>query len=102
MTIKRRDPVREAFASCSTGNVETGNAGYYVFKADANYAMRAALARFGYCFDENDCQSWHGNEGRVTIDVCVDGDEQGDVVGCAVISWYRMPSGRYEFTCYLS
>ncbi len=37
-----------------------------------------------------------GHEGRISDDARV-----GDRTWCN-LSWYRMPSGRYEITCYLS
>lgn len=99
MTIKAKDPVREAFAGCSSGPV------YYFTKGHAINAFDAALNAHGYRFDYADTQDLHGNEGRRTCNIIADGwypDLSGEVVGCAILTWYRMPSGRYEFVGYIA
>ena len=97
MTIKAKDPVREAFASCSTNG---SSVGYYETKGHARRAFDTVLNGYGLFFDEVDCYEWHGSNGRVNCYIC---DEIGHGrAGCAVISWYQMPSGRYEFTGYIS
>lgn len=96
MMIKRNDPVRAAFSGCSTGNVPGP---YYETKGHALRAFDAALAAHGYHLDCADHSAWFSNEGRCEIDVYVEG---GGCVGKAVISYYRMPSGRYEFVGYIT
>lgn len=95
MTIKAKDPVRKAFAACSTNG---SSVGYYETKGHGGSAFEAALHAYGYSFDEDDCYGWNGDDGRKNCDIR---DVDGKVAGCAVISWYRMPSGRYEFTGYI-
>ena len=98
MTIKQKDPVREAFAGCSSGPV------YYETKGHAINAFDAALNEHGYRFDYADTQSLYGDEGRKLCSIIEDGDyleRNGESVGCALIMWYRMPSGRYEFVGYI-
>jgi len=100
MRIKASDPVREGFSGRSTGNVRgVGRTGYYETKGHAIQAFDAELREYGYHLDHASYAVWSGDEGRETVDVC---DERRDVVGCAVFTWYRMPSGRYEFIGYLA
>lgn len=97
MTIKAREPVREAFASRSSGN---DRGAYYFTKGHAINAYDAALMEHGYRFDYADTQDLYGNEGRKLVRVVRDGtDEQ---VATALLTWYRMPSGRYEFVGYIA
>jgi hypothetical protein len=96
MTITRKDPVREAFSGYSTGNVPGP---YYETKGHAVMAFDAALRIYDYHLACDDTDDFHDDEGRKIIDVL---DDSGEIVGQAVISWYRMPSGRYEFIGYLA
>jgi len=99
-TIKARDAVREAFSSRSTDNTRgAGRTGYYETKGHAVQAFDAELREYGYHLDHASFASWSGNEGRETIEVL---NESLDVVGCAVFTWFRMESGRYEFIGYLT
>ncbi len=98
-TIKRDDPVREAFSGCSSGN---GPNRYYKTKGHALCAYDAALADFGYHFDRADNYAWSGDEGRTTIDIYVGGGGCSLCVGHAVIYYFRMESGRYEFIGYIA
>ena len=101
-TIKAKDPVREAFAGCSSSN------SYYETKGHALSAFERALNDHGYCTDADAWFSWSGDEGREILDVWESENDWADrkgssePVGRACISWYRMPSGRYEFTGYLA
>jgi hypothetical protein len=99
MTILRNDPVRERFAGCTTNGKSVG---YYGCKGAAVSTFESALREFGYCFAHDVAYGWANDDGRMTCRICKDGDEWGNSVGCALISWYRMPSGRYEFTGYIS
>ena len=96
MTITRKNPVREAFSSCSTGN-DLGC--YYETKGHAVMAFDAALRIHDYHLACDDTDDFIGDEGHKVVKVR---NENGDTVGWANISWYRMPSGRYEFIGYLS
>ena len=95
-TIKANHPVRGEFAECSTGSAR----GYYYHtKGGAINAFDGALAAYELCLDRDDLMFFDGDEGRKTIDVH---NEFKRTVGRAVLSWYRMPSGRYEFVGYLA
>jgi hypothetical protein len=96
VAIKAKHPVREAFAGCSTC---PGCAPYYATKGEAVSAFDAALRDHGFRFDEREFINYPGDDGRVTPAVC---DEEGNCIGLALLTWYRMPSGRYEFTGYLA
>jgi hypothetical protein len=56
------------------------------------------LQAFDLWLDHDDLDDFHGDDGRKFIDVC---DESG-IVGRALLTWYRMPSGHYEFNGYLT
>lgn len=96
MTIKSRAPVREHFSCCSSGN---GGRNYYSCKGLAINAFDNALQDYSYHFDRNEMVNCPGDEGRATFTVC---DENDHPVGIALLSWYRMPSGNYEFTGYIA
>jgi hypothetical protein len=101
-SIKAKHPVREAFAGCSTG---TDGTDYYDTKGHAVNAFDEVLQGFDLCFDRSDLMDFPGDSGSKTIyvqNVCDENDGCGDPVGWGVISWYRMDSGRYEFTGYLA
>lgn len=86
--------LREAFA----GRTTTGRNDYYETKGHAVNAFDAELQTFELGFDRNEFLALDGDAGNVQLGVA---DEFGKVVGYAALSWYRMPSGRYEFTGYL-
>jgi hypothetical protein len=99
-TIRSSHPVREDFAGQSTGNTGfSGRTGYYETKGHAVNAFDGALQGYNLCLDRDDLDDFHNDGGRKTIDVH---DDCGHTVGYACIMWYRMPSGRYEFTGYLA
>jgi hypothetical protein len=62
-------------------------------------AFDDALQCHALCLDQSDLSDFYGDEGRKVIEVH---DFDDNCVGRAVISWYRMPSGRYEFTGYIA
>lgn len=98
--IKANHPVREAFAGCSTGSKSGADrTDYYRTKGHAVNAFDAALQTCDLCLDCNDLADFHGSAGCKTIEVH---DELGFCVGLAVLSWFRMESGRYEFVGYLA
>ena len=94
--IKAKHPVREDFASWSTGS---GCGYYYPTKGHAVKAFDTALKAYDLCLNENDLSDFHGDTGRKSVAVH---NEWNQLVGWAIISWYRMPSGNYEFTGYLA
>ena len=96
MTILRKDPVREAFSECSTGN-DKGK--YYDYKGEARRAFDAALMAYGYHFDHNSWADFYGDSDSRRIEIC---DGLGDEVGLAVLSYHRMESGRWEFVGYIA
>ncbi len=98
-TIKARHPVREAFAGCSSGAGGSGYANYYSTKGHAVNAFDARLQTYDLWFDRDDVSGFDGNEGRRTLAIVNDFDR---CVGYAVLSWYRMPSGNYEFVGYIT
>lgn len=93
-TIRTHHPVREDFVGCSTHDARS----YYSTKGHAVRAFDIALQTFNLCLDRDDIDDFHDDAGRKVIAVC---DEFG-AVGLAVLSWYRMTSGRYEFIGYLA
>jgi hypothetical protein len=95
-SVKLTRKIRNDFAVWSTGS-EHG--GYYPTKGHAVNTFDGALQDHGLCFDREQIYGFDGNDGRKNLDVV---DEFGHFVGCALLSWYRMPSGRYEFIGYLA
>jgi len=96
MTILRNDPVRNAFSSHSTGN----NRGrYYGTKGEAICAFSDALKVYNLFFDHPHLTDWSEDSGRETLEVL---DDKLEVVGLAIIFWYRTETGRYEFVGYLA
>jgi hypothetical protein len=93
MILATDKAVRNRFCDCSSRN------SYYETRGHAISAFDSALNDFGYRLADEVGNGYAGNEGRAYCDV-LDGNEV--VVGCAVLVWYRMPSGRYEFTGYLA
>jgi len=95
-TIRAKHPVREDFAGWSTGS---GRGYYYPSKGHAVRAFDSALQGFDLHLDSEDLADFYGDDGRKIVAVH---DEYKRLVGWAVLSWYRMPSGNYEFTGYLA
>ena len=94
--IRRDDPVRGAFSSCSSGNVPGT---YYETKGHALRAFDSALFGFGYYLDRADNSAWSNDEGRTMVDIYTGQDE---LAGRAVFYYFRMPSGRWEFVAYIA
>jgi len=88
--------LRNDFADKSTGN---SGGKYYETKGHAINAFDGVLKEFGHTLDLNQLVDYNGDTGRANHDVL---DGNGKVVGCAIFSWYRMDSGRYEFIGYLA
>ncbi len=99
-TIRSRCACREEFSSCSTGNMGwSEHTGYYSTKGHAVNAFDGVLQDYDLCLDRDDLADFLGDTGRKMIAVH---DEFGNTVGYAILMWYRVHSGRYEFTGYLT
>jgi hypothetical protein len=94
--IPYNHPVRDSFAGCSSGN---NGANYYDTKGQAIDAFYKVLEPWGLWWDWNELMVLTGDDGWRVIPVY---NSFGCLVGSAHLSWYRLPSGRYEFTGYLS
>ena len=95
-TIKARHPVREAFSSRSSGNDQGC---YYSSKGHAVNSFDNELQTFDLCLDRDDLADFYGDAGRKVIEVH---NEFGRCAGLAVLTWFRMESGRYEFIGYIA
>lgn len=95
--MRFKKSTREAFASQSSG-------ASYPNKWEAIERFDAVLRPLGVTFRNADVISLHGDEGRTTA-LLVAFDENGDELdkeeGRAVLTWYRLPSGRWEIIGYL-
>jgi len=83
-------------------NEFAGMSGYYETKGAAVAAYDSVLNDYDLGLD---CAEMHGDEGRTVVAIHeVDDNYEpcDDPVGYAYLSWYRMPSGRYEFTGYIT
>lgn len=93
MKIKSNSPIRTAVANQST---------YYNNKANAIQALDQALAYFQF---RTKCCQLSDNNGSILIPVvdinCEDEDTTEDKF-YVYTGWYRMESGRYEFTFYVT
>ena len=90
--IYQGHPLRELVAGLST----SGLGGYYTTKGDFLAQLDKVLARWGITREDF---SPAGDYGRVVFALYYHGEE---LTISVVVSWYKMQSGRYEFTCYLS
>lgn len=84
------------FCNHSTGN---GPSGYYATKGHGVAAFASALQAVGLDFEPSDCNC-PGDEGSIQPAI-IDADT-AIIVGYARLTWYRMPSGKYEFVGYIS
>ena len=96
LRIVRGHPVREAFADRSTGS---DGGCYYSTKGHAVNSFDGELQGHDLCLDRDGLMDFPGDEGQKFIEVH---DEYGECAGYAIISWYRMESGHYEFVGYLA
>jgi len=94
MTIAAKHPVRRKFAGCSTCNTWS----YYDSTYHGVRSFDDVLEEYNLRFDLECPINFGDNEGREYLHVL---DENDNVVGCALISWYRMSPNCYEFTGYL-
>jgi len=98
--------VRNAVCSCSTGCEASfyggGRTGYYETKGHGINAVDGVLQNYDYCIDRDELSQGNrfaGDDGRETLTIR---NESGDDAGCLVCVYYRMNSGRYEFTTYIA
>jgi len=99
MTLDRipvNHPVRNDFCSRSTG-ADCGR--YYPTKGHAVNAFDYELQTYNLCLDSDDLADFPYDEGRKNVDIH---NENGDIVGRAIFTWYRMPTGRYEVIGYVA
>lgn len=93
MKVKLKSPIRTAVADQST---------YYDNKGSAIKALDQALAYFQF---RTKCCQLPDNDGSTLIPAvdmnCEDEDTAEDKF-YVYTAWYRMPSGRYEFTFYVT
>lgn len=93
VAIKRNSPIRKAVAEKSD---------YYDNKAEAIKALDAVLAPFGFGTDSAELPGNAGSTLLAVVDVEEAGFGMADTNAFINCSWYRMESGRYEFTFYVT
>jgi len=94
--------LRNEFAGLSTGN-ENGR--YYPSKGVGVEHFAQALANHEHEFDYAELQDCTGDEGYKVVRLYPAGTVEqhpADSDGRAFLSWYRMPSGRWELIGYIS
>lgn len=94
MPVAAKNPIRKAVADCS---------GYYETKGDAVRAVNDGLSAYGYQLV--DCDDYHGNFGLNIVPFFSEHDDSSDCdnpFGYVSFSWYRLESGSYEFTVYVT
>ena len=94
--ITGKHPVRNAFSECSTGN--KGGA-YYETKRDAVHAFESVLNAHGFYVDWENFTNFANDDGRAMLEFHSEGME---FEGHALLTWFRMESGRYEFIGYIT
>lgn len=98
MAVATKSRIRSDVASLSTGRL----AGYYDSKGHFLHTLSQCLADYGYHLDSAELMDLIGDEGRKNLSVIKDDSGPSAIDYFAVCSWYAMPSGRIEFTVYLS
>lgn len=93
MLITPNHPVRTAVAGCS---------GYYDWKCRIAGALNTALAPWDMYVDSIDYPDLPGCEGYNIFAIYSKIGDRIEVAGYVNISWYTMPSGRIEFTTYVT
>ena len=102
MTITLKNRLRQDFAACSTGSPIGdcgGRVGYYETKGHAVSAFCNALSRYDLSLVTEDWVDFNGDSSRTTLGIY---SEEKGRCALAVISWYRMSSGCYEFVGYIA
>jgi len=93
MTIKRNHPARNEVA---------GLPNYHDSKGAAVQAVDAVLNGYGWRLDYTQTMDLHGDEGRREITIYDNVDEPTEEIGCVILYWYTMQSGRIELTVYIA
>jgi hypothetical protein len=99
VTIARNAKIRDEIAGLNNSS------GYWETKTSAILAVCEILGERGLCLDDAD---WAGDSGSALVGVrfchehMADWVPLGDPLGYIHFSWYRMPSGRYGFTVYIT
>ena len=95
--IKTSDrKLREKFAAQSTSDCNS----YFDSKAEAINGFDDVLQSNGLMLSFRQWVNYTGDEGRAIVDIV---DNVTEVVqGCCVLSWYLMPSGRWEVLGYIA
>ena len=86
--------IKNEFSNRSTGN-DQGY--YYQTKGHAVNAFDNVLKNHGLHLDDTD-SDFEGDSGRKVVNIYSD----TGLAGCAAMTWYRMPSGNYEFIGYIA
>ncbi|MHC4121068.1 MAG: hypothetical protein ACYSWO_26575 [Planctomycetota bacterium] len=95
--MRFKQSTRNAFASQSSG-------ASYPNKWEAIARFDAVLKPLGVTFRNGDVCSLYGDDGRTTAEIVrfdENGDETDKVEGRAVLTWYKLESGRWEIIGYL-
>lgn len=92
-TIPAKHPVRERVAGCSSGPK------YYFSKGEIIDTLNRAVSPYALELEPDDCIDMPNNDGHKIIGV---NNANGRCVGNVWVSWYRMPSGRYELIAYIT
>lgn len=87
--ITRKHPCREPLADLTSSN------SFYEHKSDFVPLADRILDQYGWTLGSFDMP---GDTGRTRAPI---EDANGQEMGEFFVSWYRMPSGRYEITCYV-
>lgn len=88
-------PIREKVANLSTSGGDT----YYRTKGDFTDKLGTILSQYGLLAECMIQPGFPEDEGRTTINLYYQGTELNTLL---VVHWYKMQSGNWEFTCYLS
>ena len=90
--------MKNDFSSNSSGSK------YYDTKGEAVSAFNDSLEPYGLCLNFADCNDWHYDEGRRTVAILTlesDSTESKDTGKVAIMTWYRMGTGRWEIIGYI-
>jgi len=93
MAIKRNHPARNQICDLPT---------YHPNKGALIQAVDAVLNEHGWRLDYTQTMSLYGDSGGGEYTILPNVDEPTEEIGCIMLYWYRMPSGRYELTCYIT
>ena len=109
MAAKLTSKIRGAICSCSTGTLLPRQKGkrspYYSYPGAFFRALEEVLEAGGYEYFDFQYPTIHTQEGDALLGVVDSSDGSWEDVPIdplfeVAIQWHRMPSGRWEFTCY--